>query len=161
MVTTLVLQMCLFFSSLYLIIFGLFELSIQIYKYVTLPYLVGTLISELILFGLLILVEFVRIQLGKRGNLTNQTVPLISSLLLLAPSLVAVLYRYHHINSILSEFHLNSFIFQSALAELRSEGRSDFMQHPDWNAVSNLPHLHHQINISSNSTICLTYCLNT
>lgn len=94
MVTTLVLQMCLYFSGLYLLLFGFLELALQIYKYVTLPYSGGTLASELILFGLLILVDFVRIQLGKRGNLTNQAVPLVASILLLAPSLLAVLYRY-------------------------------------------------------------------
>lgn len=93
MVTTLVLQMCLYFSGLYLVLFGLFEFSIQIYKWITLPYSAGTLTSEFILLLLLLLVEYVRIRLGKRGNLTNQMVPLVASLLLLAPSLLAVLYR--------------------------------------------------------------------
>ena len=92
-VTTLVLQMCLYFSGLYSALFGLCELSIQIYKWIVLPYSGGTLTSELVLLLLLILVEYVRIRLGQRGNLTNQKVPLVASLLLIAPSLLAVLYR--------------------------------------------------------------------
>lgn len=93
MLTTLVLQMCLYFSGIFFALFAVTELFIQIYKWSTLPYTAGTLTSELVLLLLLIAIEFVRIQLGKRGNLTNQTVPLVVSLLLLAPSLLAVFYR--------------------------------------------------------------------
>jgi transmembrane protein 216 len=92
MITTLVLQICLYFSGVYLTLFAVAEFYLQIYKWVSLPYSAGTLISELILFLLLIIVESLRIQLGKRGNLTNETVPLVASLLLIAPSLLAVLY---------------------------------------------------------------------
>jgi transmembrane protein 216 len=92
MITTLVLQICLYFSGVYLTLFAVAEFSLQIYKWVLLPYSMGTLISELVLFLLLIIVESLRIQLGKRGNLTNETVPLVASLLLIAPSLLAVLY---------------------------------------------------------------------
>ena len=93
MMTTLVLQICLYFSGVYLGVFAVTELSIQIYKWVTFPYSAGTLSSELVLFLLLIIVDSLRIQLGKRGNLTNQTIPLVASLLLIAPSFLAVLYR--------------------------------------------------------------------
>ena len=92
MITTLVLQICLYFSGVYLTLFAVAEFSLQIYKWVLLPYSMGTLISELVLFLLLIIVESLRIQLGKRGNLTNETVSLVASLLLIAPSLLAVLY---------------------------------------------------------------------
>lgn len=85
--------MCLYFSGVYLALFSVAELCIQIYKWISLPYTAGTLSSEAILLFLLILVESIRIQLGKRGNLTNQTLPLVASLLLIAPSLLAVLYR--------------------------------------------------------------------
>lgn len=92
MITTLVLQICLYFSGIYLVVFAVAEFSIQTYKWLVLPYATGTLISELVLFLLLLVVESLRIQLGKRGNLTNQTVPLVASLLLIAPSLLAVLH---------------------------------------------------------------------
>ena len=92
MITTLVLQICLYFSGVYLTLFAVAEFSLQIYKWMSLPYSVGTLVSELVLFLLLIIVESLRIELGKRGNLTNETVSLVASLLLIAPSLLAVLY---------------------------------------------------------------------
>ena len=94
MITTLVLQMCLYFSSVYLVFFSIFEFVVYIFKFTTLPYSVGTLSSELILLLLLIAVEYMRIELGKRGNLTNQTAPLVVSLLLLLPSVLGCLYRY-------------------------------------------------------------------
>lgn len=87
--------MCLYFSGVYLALFAVLEFCIQVYKWISLPYTAGTLSSEAILFVLLVLVESIRIQLGKRGNLTNQILPLVASLLLIAPSLLAVLYRLY------------------------------------------------------------------
>ena len=85
--------MCLYFSSVYLVLFSVFELSVYIYKFTTLPYSSGTLSSELILLLLLLAVEYMRIELGKRGNLTNKTAPLVVSLLLLFPAILGTLYR--------------------------------------------------------------------
>ena len=86
-------QMCLYFNSVYFGLFAALEVAVQVYKWSTLPYSAGALGSEAVLLLLFIVVESLRIQLGKRGNLTNGTVPLAASLLLLLPSLVAVLYR--------------------------------------------------------------------
>lgn len=93
MITTLILQMCLYFGSVYFGLFAVLEVAVQVYKWSTLPYSAGVVGSEAILLLLLIVVESLRVQLGKRGNLTNGTVSLVASLLLLLPSLLAVLYR--------------------------------------------------------------------
>ena len=85
--------MCLYFNSIYFGLFVVVEFFVQLYKWLTLPYSAGALASEVILFFLFIVVESLRILFGKRGNLTNQAVPLTASVLLLAPSLLAVLYR--------------------------------------------------------------------
>ena len=87
--------MCLYFSGFYLILFGISVTGLQFYKWSILPYSTSTLASEFVLLMLLIVVESIRIQLGKRGNLTNKTAPLIASIFLLAPSFLAVLYRYN------------------------------------------------------------------
>ena len=93
MITTLILQMCLYFGSVYFALFAVLEVAVQVYKWSTLPYSAGALGSEATLLLVFIVVEWLRIQLGKRGNLTNGTISLATSLLLLLPSLLAVLYR--------------------------------------------------------------------
>ena len=72
------------------------EFLVQVYKWITLPYSSGALASELTLLLLLVAVDALRIQLGKRGNLTDKKAPLVASVFLLAPSVLAVLYRYRN-----------------------------------------------------------------
>lgn len=141
--TTLVLQICLYFSGIYLAFFSSIELSIQIYKWVTLPYSAGTLSSELVLFLLLIIVEVLRIKLGKRGNLTNQIIPLVASLLLIAPSLLAVLYRWDNF-PVLWKIVLTFHFFKLTLAKLRTSSGSNSVWNSNWDTIINTHHFHHQ-----------------
>lgn len=111
MLTTLVLQMSLYFSGIYLGFFGIAELAIQIYKWTTLPYPSVILVSELALWLMLIAVESMRIKLGKHGNLTNKTTLLLASALLIVPSLFAVLYGYVIISMLIVTFQFQFFSF--------------------------------------------------
>ncbi|CAM1327365.1 Uncharacterised protein g9486 [Pycnogonum litorale] len=84
--------MLLHLSKYYFAAFALAELLIFIFKGSVLPYSTFNVTYEVILIFLLSGVEWVRIFLGSKGNLTERTMPVVLSILLSVPSFVCVLY---------------------------------------------------------------------
>ncbi|GLV44045.1 uncharacterized protein CBL_12659 [Carabus blaptoides fortunei] len=68
------------------------ELAVFIIKAINLTLPTGTLESELSILLFLFVIEAIRIFLGRKGNLTENNIPVIFSILLTIPSAIGVLY---------------------------------------------------------------------
>ncbi|XP_075248163.1 transmembrane protein 216-like [Convolutriloba macropyga] len=90
--SSLPLQILFFFNAWYYAAFFIAECLMYIYKGETLPYPGGDLAQEIIVLLLLSGVEFFRIYLGKRGNLTERKLPVLISILLGVASIICMLY---------------------------------------------------------------------
>ncbi|UYV81794.1 TMEM216 [Cordylochernes scorpioides] len=85
-------QMSLYFGGCYSAFFSTFELLLLVFKYCALPYPVGYLFSEVVLLIFLAFLEYFRLFLGKKGNLTERRLAVGISLTLSVPALVGGLY---------------------------------------------------------------------
>ena len=65
---------------------------VYLYKLFNLPYPNGNFATEVIIFILLSCVEWMRLYMARKGNLTDSWPPMIASLLLNVPSVLGVLY---------------------------------------------------------------------
>jgi transmembrane protein 216 len=72
--------------------FAFCELGMGIFKVVNLPYPTGTVLSEFLLLLFLCCTEYVRLFLGRKGNLTERSLVLLVSEGLTVPSIFGVLY---------------------------------------------------------------------
>lgn len=85
-------QILLYLNGWYLAAFLTMEVLMLIYKISVLPYPTGNIMAEVFLFIFLAAVESVRIFMGKKGNLTEQMISIVLSVIFAAPSVLAMLY---------------------------------------------------------------------
>lgn len=85
-------ELLLYLNSFYFSMFAFCELGMGIFKVVNLPYPTGTVLSEFLLLLFLCCTEYVRLFLGRKGNLTERSLVLLVSEGLTVPSIFGVLY---------------------------------------------------------------------
>ncbi|XP_039254251.1 transmembrane protein 216-like [Styela clava] len=86
------LQMLLYLSGIYLLIFFIGEVLLFIYKGEVLTYPSDNLAVDVILLFLLCGMEVLRIFFASKGNLTERTLTMLGSVMLLVPTVVLVVY---------------------------------------------------------------------
>lgn len=86
------LELLLFLHSYYFATFILLELGFGIFKVLRLPFQNNNIVIEILIIMFLVSIELVRIHLGRKGNLTETLLPLIVSVILTGPSVLAVWY---------------------------------------------------------------------
>jgi transmembrane protein 216 len=72
--------------------FALCEFGMGILKAVNLPYPTGTLVSEFLLLLFLCCIEYERIFMGRKGNLTERSFAVLVSIGLTIPSIFGIMY---------------------------------------------------------------------
>ncbi|KAL8595347.1 hypothetical protein ACOMHN_020100 [Nucella lapillus] len=85
-------QVLLFLNGWYFAFYFICELLIFVFKGESLPFADGVLAAEIILVFLLAAVEMLRLFFGKKGNLTEQIVGVVISVLLSIPALFGALF---------------------------------------------------------------------
>ncbi|ESO85753.1 hypothetical protein LOTGIDRAFT_204590 [Lottia gigantea] len=85
-------QILLYLNGWYFGFFLLAEVLIFIFKAETLPFASNTLAAEVILVFLLAALEGLRLFFGRKGNLTEQTVGVIISVLLSIPAILGAIF---------------------------------------------------------------------
>jgi transmembrane protein 216 len=90
--SSLLFEILLYLNSFYFSMFALCEFGMGLFKVVNLPYPTGTVISEFLLLLFLCCIEFVRICMGRKGNLTERVLPVLVSIGLTIPSILGVVY---------------------------------------------------------------------
>lgn len=86
------LELLLYLHSYYFATFVFLEVCFGIYKIVSLPIQSNNIIIEVLIHLFLVCIELVRIQLGRKGNLTETLLPLIVSTILTGPSVAGIWY---------------------------------------------------------------------
>lgn len=86
------LAVVIFFNYYYYYLLTSVFVFVYMYKLLNLPYPNGNSMTEIIIFILLSCVEWMRLYMAKKGNLTDSWPPMIASLLLNVPSVLGVLY---------------------------------------------------------------------
>ena len=95
MLSSLPLQVCIYFNNWYNAFFTLVMIVLYIWKGTTLPYppeLSGLFSIEVVLIFILAGIEYSRLFLASSGNKTERAGPLIFALVLSLPSIVAYIY---------------------------------------------------------------------
>lgn len=85
-------EILLYLNSYYFGMFAIAEVGIGAFKVIHLPYPTGTFISELLILVLLCCTESSRIFMGRKGNLTEKTFPVLASIALCVPSVLGTIY---------------------------------------------------------------------
>jgi len=85
-------EILLYLNSYYFGMFALTEFGIAAFKVLHLPYPTGTFVSELLILVFLCCTESARIFMGRKGNLTEKTAPVLVSLALCVPSILGTIY---------------------------------------------------------------------
>ncbi|EEB10956.1 conserved hypothetical protein [Pediculus humanus corporis] len=85
-------EILLYLNSYYFCIFIIAEICIGIFKIINLPYPTGVLMSESLIMIFLSCTETIRIFMGHKGNLTEQSLGVLISILLTIPSVLGILY---------------------------------------------------------------------
>lgn len=85
-------EILLYLNSFYFGMFAICEIWLTIFKTFNFPYPVGSFVSEIILLILLCCTEAIRIFLGRKGNLTERSFPVLISIVLTVPSVLGVVY---------------------------------------------------------------------
>ncbi|XP_067123131.1 transmembrane protein 216-like [Centruroides vittatus] len=85
-------QIFLVCGSWYYSAFALIEFLLIIFKGVVFPYPKGYLASEIVLLFLTAILEYCRLFLGKKGNLTETSYSVILSILLTVPAILGVVH---------------------------------------------------------------------
>lgn len=85
-------QILTFFNLWYLAIFTLAEIALYIFKFFYLPYPASYAACDIIILVLALILELLRIEMGRNGNLTERQVPIIACLILTVPCVVAAVY---------------------------------------------------------------------
>ncbi|XP_003387222.1 PREDICTED: transmembrane protein 216-like [Amphimedon queenslandica] len=88
----LLLQMVLYFNSLYLVLLYLFEVGLICYKGLFFPYPTRNFVPELLLLVLIAALDGARIFMCMKGNLTQTILPIIVSLVILFPLFFGYLF---------------------------------------------------------------------
>ncbi|XP_064396929.1 transmembrane protein 216-like [Halichondria panicea] len=92
-ISSLPLQVVLYFNGWFLVLFYIAEMALLIYKATTsASYPPGNLAAEVILLLILCLLDIIRIYYGAKGNLTERKLPLLLSLLFVPPLVGGYLY---------------------------------------------------------------------
>lgn len=106
--TSLLYEIVLYLNSYYFGFFGICESAMFLIKLLTLPLPEGSLITEVLILGFLLILEGARIFLGRKGNLTeNSTYMLISTVL----KVKIVLFCYNLCNRFFLRFSCFSLDF--------------------------------------------------
>jgi transmembrane protein 216 len=90
--SSLIFEILLYLNSFYFSMFALCEFGMGLFKVVTLPYPTRNVISEFLLLLFLCCIEFVRIFMGRKGNLTERGLPVLVSIGLTLPSILGAVY---------------------------------------------------------------------
>lgn len=85
-------QTIMYCNSYYFALFWVAEIFIFIFKGEILPYPTGILAAEVVLLFIMAALEFIRMFMGMKGNLTERVVSVVVSLLLTLPSIFGCLY---------------------------------------------------------------------
>lgn len=85
-------EILLYLNSFYFSMFALCEFGMGILKAVNLPYPTGTLVSEFLLLLFLCCIEYERIFMGRKGNLTERSFAVLVSIGLTIPSIFGIMY---------------------------------------------------------------------
>ncbi|KDR09042.1 hypothetical protein L798_01246 [Zootermopsis nevadensis] len=85
-------EILLYLNSFYFSMFALCEFGMGIFKAANLPYPSGTLISESLLLVFLCCTEYLRIFMGRKGNLTERGFAVLVSIGLTIPSSLGIMY---------------------------------------------------------------------
>lgn len=85
-------QILLYLNGWYMVAFILVEVLLLTFKMSILPYPPGNIIAEVFLLIFFSVIEWVRIFMGKKGNLTETLMSVVLSIIFTAPSVLALLY---------------------------------------------------------------------
>lgn len=85
-------QIMTFFHLWYLVIFTLAEVAIYIFKFFYLPYPGSYAAWDITILVLALLLELLRIQTGRNGNLTERQLPVAACFFLTIPCILAAIY---------------------------------------------------------------------
>lgn len=85
-------QILLYLNGWYMAAFILVETLLLLFKMSVLPYPPGNIVAEAFLLAFLGAIEWVRIFMGKKGNLTEALMSIALSVIFTAPSVLALLY---------------------------------------------------------------------
>lgn len=88
------LAIVIFFNYYYYYLFASILTLVYLYKLFNLPYPSGNVVAEIVIFVLLCCIEWMRLFMARKGNLTDSWPPLTASLLLNVPSILGVLYCF-------------------------------------------------------------------
>uniref|UniRef100_A0A8D9E1S7 Transmembrane protein 216 n=2 Tax=Cacopsylla melanoneura TaxID=428564 RepID=A0A8D9E1S7_9HEMI len=90
--TSVMFEILLYLHYFYFSMFVLAELVMNIYKMIVFPFEQGILLTEILIYIFLTLLEYMRIFFGRKGNLTRKENSLIASIILTIPSGLGMIY---------------------------------------------------------------------
>ncbi|XP_039289371.1 transmembrane protein 216-like [Nilaparvata lugens] len=90
--SSLMFEVLMYLNSYYFGAFAVCELMMTVFKMVNLPYPNRNIVLELMIIILLCCIQYARIFLGRKGNLTQKAGPIMMSLFLTIPSFLSVVY---------------------------------------------------------------------
>lgn len=85
-------QILTFFNLWYLLIFTIAEIALYIFKFLHLPYPGSYATCDILILLFALILELIRIIIGRNGNLTERQVPIITCLVLTVPCVLASVY---------------------------------------------------------------------
>jgi len=85
-------QILTFFNLWYLLIFTLAQVVLYIFKFFHLPYPGSYATCDILILVFALILELLRIEIGRNGNLTERQVPIIACLVLTIPCVLATVY---------------------------------------------------------------------
>lgn len=86
-------QILTFFNLWYLVIFTIAEVILYVFKFMHLPYHGSYAACDILILIFALVLELLRIQVGRNGNLTERQVPMIACLVLTVPCVLAAVYQ--------------------------------------------------------------------
>lgn len=89
---SLLFQVITYFNIYYLVIYNLTEFALYIFKGTNLPYPTGYAVCDVMIFVLAALLELLRLDLGRKGNLTEHQLSVVACLLLTIPCTLSAVY---------------------------------------------------------------------
>lgn len=90
--SSLIYAVLLYLHYYYFSMFVVAEFIINVYKIITLPFEHGILLTEILIYIFLMLLEYMRIFFGRKGNLTRKENSIVVSIILTLPSGLGMLY---------------------------------------------------------------------
>lgn len=90
--SSLLYEVLLYFHYYFFTLFVVVEFIVNIYKIIVFPFDHGILLTEISIYLFLVLLEYMRIFFGRKGNLTRRENSIVVSIIMTLPSALGVLY---------------------------------------------------------------------